>query len=153
MDARSRGAGSNRRSLTGTGARRRDHTDLGSLAPQDAAGGSAKHDDQPGPENSRITLIFRSGGCLLLFSLRTRAVDSSPPLPVGAPAERGGGKSGEEKIAWLMAHGTITPKPKRIENERQTYFFQSSIGRECAFFIDGDEFVFMGHHTTYTVRE
>lgn len=63
------------------------------------------------------------------------------------------GKSGEEKIAWLMAHGTITPKPKMLENERQTYFFRSSIGRECWFFIDGDEFVFIDHHTTYTVRK
>lgn len=63
------------------------------------------------------------------------------------------GKSGEEKVAWLMAHGTITPKPKLFESERQAYFFQSSIGRECAFFIDGDEFVFIAHHTTYTVRE
>jgi hypothetical protein len=62
------------------------------------------------------------------------------------------GKSDEEKIAWLMAHGTITRKPKLSEDERQTYFFQSSIGLECAFFIDGDEFVFIGYHTTYTVR-
>jgi hypothetical protein len=63
------------------------------------------------------------------------------------------GKSGDEKIAWLMAHGRITPKPKLVENERQAYFFESSIGRYCWFFIDGDEFVFIDHHTTYVVRE
>lgn len=63
------------------------------------------------------------------------------------------GKSEEEKLAWLMAHGTMTRKRKQFASERQTYFFRSSLGLECAFFIQGDEFVFIGPHTTYTVRE
>jgi hypothetical protein len=63
------------------------------------------------------------------------------------------GKSTEEKLAWLAAHGTITPKQKLSDTERQAYFFRSTLGSECVFFIDGDEFVFIGHHTTYTVRE
>jgi len=60
------------------------------------------------------------------------------------------GKSLAEKIQWLRAHGKITLKPKTVQNEHQTYFFDSSIGKECAFLIDGDEFIFIGDHTTYT---
>lgn len=62
------------------------------------------------------------------------------------------GKSVDEKIEWLRAYGKVTLKRKQ-SNERQVYFFESSIGRECAFFIDGEEFVFFGDHTTYVVRD
>jgi hypothetical protein len=63
------------------------------------------------------------------------------------------GKSPEEKLAWLAGHGTLTPKLKFVESERPTYFFRTPLGNECVFFIDGDEFVFVGPHTTYTARE
>ena len=63
------------------------------------------------------------------------------------------GRSPQEKIAWLKAHGKIIPKPKTIAKEKQVYFFESHLGLSCYFFIDGDEFVFIGDHTTYTVKE
>lgn len=63
------------------------------------------------------------------------------------------GRSAEEKIKWLKAQGTIKQIPKTTEDERQTYFFVSSVGRECAFFIHGDDFVFITDNTTYVVRE
>ena len=63
------------------------------------------------------------------------------------------GKSAEEKLAWLAAHGAITLIPNKSGNWPQAYLFRSSLGLESVFFIDGDEFVFIGHHTTYVVRE
>jgi hypothetical protein len=63
------------------------------------------------------------------------------------------GKPVGEKIEWLREHGRITLKRKQSEDERQVYFFESSIGRECAFFIDGEEFVFFGEHTTYVGQD
>jgi len=63
------------------------------------------------------------------------------------------GRSAEETIDWLKAHGTIKQIRKTTKDERQTYFFVSSVGRECAFFIEGDDFVFIGDNTTYVVRE
>ena len=63
------------------------------------------------------------------------------------------GRSAEEKIEWLSSHGSLTPKPKSRPDERQTFWFESSTGRSCAFFLDGDEFVFVGDHTTFTVQD
>jgi hypothetical protein len=62
------------------------------------------------------------------------------------------GRSAEEKLEWLATHGTLSrvPIPPGL---KPTYRFVSSIGMECLFFIDGDEFVFIGDHTTYTVKE
>ena len=62
------------------------------------------------------------------------------------------GKAIDEKISWLKAHGTVEAKPKTDERERQVYFFVSSMNSDCIFFVDGDEFVFIGHHTTYTAK-
>jgi hypothetical protein len=59
----------------------------------------------------------------------------------------------EEKLAWLAARGELTRVPTSIPNARPTYRFVSSIGMACLFFIDGDEFVFIGDNTTYTARE
>jgi hypothetical protein len=59
----------------------------------------------------------------------------------------------EEKLAWLAEHGELSRIPIAIPNARPIYSFVSSIGMECGFFIDGDEFVFIGDHTTYTARE
>ena len=63
------------------------------------------------------------------------------------------GTSADEKMEWLRAYGKVTLKSKQSDDERQVYFFESSIGRECAFFIDGEKFVFFGDHTTYVVRD
>ena len=76
-------------------------------------------------------------------------------LPSQAPAVQRllQGRTEDEKLAWLAAHGQLTQIPIAIPGVRPTYNFVSSIGMECIFFIDGDEFVFVGDHTTYTVRE
>ena len=63
------------------------------------------------------------------------------------------GRSAEEKIAWLSSHGSLTPKPKTRPDEHQTFWFETLTGRSCAFFLDGDEFVFVGDHTTFTVKD
>ena len=64
------------------------------------------------------------------------------------------GKSTEEKIEWLSAHGSITPKPKTQQNERQVFWFESSIKAKCCFFLDDDEFVFfIGGHATFKVSD
>lgn len=57
------------------------------------------------------------------------------------------------KLAWLSQQGTLRPHPRRSAQERQVYFFSSSLGLACAFFLDGEELVFLGDHTTYTVPE
>ncbi len=59
----------------------------------------------------------------------------------------------DEKIAWLSSRGALTPKPKTRADERQIFWFESRTGRSCAFFLDGDEFIFIGDHTTFTVSD
>jgi hypothetical protein len=61
------------------------------------------------------------------------------------------GRSEEVKLSWLGAHGSLTPVETRVSGARTVYRFESLLGLSCAFFIDGDEFVFLGDHTTYTV--
>ena len=63
------------------------------------------------------------------------------------------GKSADEKLAWFSSHGTITPKPKTRPDERQCFWFESPTRATCCFFIDDDEFVFVGDHTTFTARD
>jgi hypothetical protein len=63
------------------------------------------------------------------------------------------GRTAQEKLEWLAAHGELSQIPITVPNVHPTYRFVSSIGMECLFFIDGDEFVFIGDHTTYTVKE
>lgn len=63
------------------------------------------------------------------------------------------GRTAQEKLAWVGAHGELSLVPITVPNARPIYRFVSSIGMECLFFIDGDEFVFIGDNTTYTVRE
>ena len=63
------------------------------------------------------------------------------------------GMSAEAKIAWLSSRGTLTPIPKRQTDERQTFWFETPMGRSCGFFLDGDELVFLGDHTAFTVRD
>lgn len=63
------------------------------------------------------------------------------------------GRPAEAKLAWVAARGELTRIPIPIPNARPTFRFVSTIGMECMFFIDNDEFVFVGDHTTYTVGE
>jgi hypothetical protein len=61
------------------------------------------------------------------------------------------GYSHEEKVAWLAAHGRIEERKLTRAVAQRVYEFESHVGRSCIFFIDGDEFVFFGDHTTFTV--
>jgi hypothetical protein len=63
------------------------------------------------------------------------------------------GRTAEEKLAWLAEQGTVTLIPISIPGFRPTYRYVSPIGMECVFFLSGDEFVFVGDHTTYVARE
>ena len=63
------------------------------------------------------------------------------------------GRSAEEKIEWLSAHGSIKPKTKTRPDERQCFWFESPTKASCCFFLDDDEFVFIGDHTTFTVSD
>lgn len=63
------------------------------------------------------------------------------------------GRPAEEKLEWLAVHGKLERVPIRIPDARPTYRFVSFIGMECLFFLDGDQFVFLGDHTTYTAKE
>jgi hypothetical protein len=62
------------------------------------------------------------------------------------------GRPAAEKLAWLGEHGRLAPIETRVPGGRPVYHFESVIGLGCAFFIDGNEFVFIGDHTTYTVK-
>ena len=61
------------------------------------------------------------------------------------------GKREQEKLSWLSSQGEVSPGP--FGGSRQTYWFVSLSGHECAFFFDNDEIVFLGDHTTYVVKE
>jgi hypothetical protein len=63
------------------------------------------------------------------------------------------GRTAQEKLAWLAAHGGLSLVPITVPNARPTYRFVSSIGMECLFFIHDDELVFIGDNTSYTVKE
>ncbi len=62
------------------------------------------------------------------------------------------GRPAAEKLAWLGAHGRLVPIETGVPGGCPAYHFESMIGLRCAFFINGDEFVFFGDHTTYTVK-
>jgi hypothetical protein len=63
------------------------------------------------------------------------------------------GRSAEEKIQWLSAHGSIEPLPKTQPDWPQLYWFYSLVTPACCFFLDGDEIVFMGDQTTFTASD
>ena len=63
------------------------------------------------------------------------------------------GGSAQEKLDWVAARGQFEPVATSVLNARPTYRFVSTIGIECIFFIDGDEFVFICDNTTFTVSE
>ena len=63
------------------------------------------------------------------------------------------GRSVREKLDWIAAKGQLERVAVSLLNVPQTYRFVSTIGMECLFFIDGDELVFIGDHTTFTVSD
>jgi hypothetical protein len=62
------------------------------------------------------------------------------------------GQPDGQKLSWLATRGTLAPIETRVPGARPVYLFESVLGLRCAFFIDGDDFVFFGDHTTYTVK-
>jgi hypothetical protein len=63
------------------------------------------------------------------------------------------GKSAEKKIEWLSAHGSIVLKPKQQQDEQQCFWFESTIKVNCCFFLDDEEFVFIGDGTTFKISD
>jgi len=63
------------------------------------------------------------------------------------------GTTSEQKLAWLGARGKLAPIPTRVPGARQPYSFESHVGLQCVFFLDGDTLVFIDSHTTYTVED
>jgi hypothetical protein len=61
------------------------------------------------------------------------------------------GRSHEEKLAWLAAHGRVTERPQTYAAAQRIYEFESGLGRTCFFFLDKDDIVFIGEQTTFTV--
>lgn len=63
------------------------------------------------------------------------------------------GKSEGEKLTWLAGHGRLNLVYARFAGARAVYRFESMLGLSSLFFIDSDRFVFIGDHTTYTIRD
>lgn len=59
--------------------------------------------------------------------------------------------STEEKLSWLSARGKVSKMPKKRSEWPDTYYFESTMGRQCAFVIQGDDFLFAGDHHFFTV--
>ena len=59
----------------------------------------------------------------------------------------------DERLTWLSTRGRLVRIETRVPGSHSVYTFESLLGLRCAFFIAGDEFVFFGDHTTYTVRD
>ena len=62
------------------------------------------------------------------------------------------GRSLDEKVAWFAEHGKLSAVHIKLPAAKQVYSFESNIGIKCLFFIDGDDLVFIGDHTTWVVR-
>jgi hypothetical protein len=63
------------------------------------------------------------------------------------------GRPEGEKVAWLAAHGKLSiVDTTHFPGARSVYRLDSVLGLGCLFFIDGDQFVFIGDHTTYTIK-
>ena len=61
------------------------------------------------------------------------------------------GKSEQEKIDWLKSRGLCAIVPSSIPFGPHPYAFESTTGIQCTFFINGDEFFFIGDNTVFTV--
>lgn len=57
------------------------------------------------------------------------------------------GWSVDDILAWLAANGQLS---QISISGRETFFFESAVGRQAMFFFNGDEMVFLGDHTTFT---
>ncbi len=77
-------------------------------------------------------------GTFTLLDLRTQALAVQRLLT---------GRSAEEKLTWLAERGQVARISTAVPNAPPTYYFVSSIGMECPFFIDGDKLVLLGEHT------
>src|SRR5438552_2288067 len=62
------------------------------------------------------------------------------------------GRTEDEKLAWLGAHGRLTDVSTSLDS-RPVYLFESTIGLRCLFFIAGGKLVFFNGDTFYTVNE
>ncbi len=63
-----------------------------------------------------------------------------------------GGLPAAEKLAWLRLRGRRAAVPPTAHGAQPVYVFESFVGLRCLFFIASDGFVFLGDHTTFTVR-
>jgi hypothetical protein len=52
----------------------------------------------------------------------------------------------DDILAWLAARGRLS---KTLVFGRETYLFESAVGREAVFFFEGDQMVFIGDNTTF----
>lgn len=56
------------------------------------------------------------------------------------------GKSTEELLRWLALRGQLVPQDVA---GRACFHFESRAGRCATFFLEGDDLVFVGDHTTF----
>ena len=61
------------------------------------------------------------------------------------------GRSKEEKIAWFKVHGKLLETTIHFCGDSPVYQFESTLGIQCAFFLKGESFVFIGDNTTWSV--
>jgi len=59
------------------------------------------------------------------------------------------GKSDAEKLEWLASRGKLEILPNPL---KQSYRFESTLGREAIFFFYLGELTFVGDHTTFPAR-
>jgi len=57
------------------------------------------------------------------------------------------GKSKDEILLWLGARGRVAKIPTKGGPE--TFEFESATGLRAVFFVNGDELVLVGDHTTF----
>jgi len=53
------------------------------------------------------------------------------------------GNSDAEKLAWLANRGKLELLSSEFPDEKQSYHFESAIGREAVFYFDSGEFIFV----------
>jgi len=67
---------------------------------------------------------------------------------LGTPLLRG--CTAEEKLAWIAERGNLSPFVSVMPHKHPrppTYRFASLTGMECAFYFEGDKFIFLGHQS------
>jgi hypothetical protein len=63
------------------------------------------------------------------------------------------GRTDSETLHWLSEHGRIEVLPSEHPEQKQSYRFTSSLGREAIFFFDAGGLVFVGDHMAFAVDE